>query len=190
LTSAADNDRARLANLIGAWTVAVADRVHAAASAAAGREGQVPAALVALHEFSNGRPIEHLRSVLGLSHSATVRLVDTLEADKLAIRRRATDDQRSVAVTLTAAGRRRAAAVARARQEAIGETFGGLSSGEQETLTDIMERLVADMTSLRLQERQQGNSPGAWLCRLCDFQACGRERGACPAAATASSGSM
>ena len=77
----ADASIARLTNLVGAWSLAVADRVTAAAAAAAGRGGQAPAALVALHEFADGSTIDHLRQVLGISHSATVRLIDGLDAD-------------------------------------------------------------------------------------------------------------
>jgi hypothetical protein len=59
----------------------VADRVTAAAAVAAGRGGQAPAALVALHEFAGGGTIDQLRQVLGISHSTAVRLIDSLVAD-------------------------------------------------------------------------------------------------------------
>ena len=77
----ADPATARLSNLLGAWALAVSDRVGAAAAATAGRGGQAPAALVALHQFAGGSTIEELRQVLGLSHSAAVRLIDGLVAD-------------------------------------------------------------------------------------------------------------
>ena len=177
---------ARLANLVGAWSVAVADRLNDATATAAGRGGQAPAALVALHEFSNGRPIEHLRSVLGLTHSATVRLVDALAADGLVERRQSGEDRRSIAVTLTTAGRRRAERVARARSDAITKTIEALSDIDRDDLTRVLEHLVADMTTLRLRERDRANPPArGWLCRLCDFDACGRDRGDCPSASTA-----
>src|SRR5690242_16745337 len=92
----AEADLARLANLLGAWSLAVSDRITAAAGVAAGRGGQAPAALVALDQFADGRTIEELSSVLGLTHSATVRLVDGLVADGNAARRRRSGDRRAV----------------------------------------------------------------------------------------------
>jgi hypothetical protein len=39
---------------------------------------------------------------------------------------------------------------------------------------------------LKLDERASQNAPpSGWLCRLCDFGACGRSDGRCPAAARA-----
>lgn len=186
MTSPADGDGGRLANLVGAWALAVADRIQEATADAAARGAQAPAALVALREFSNGRPIEQLRSVLGLSHSATVRLVDTLEAAGLVTRGRVAADRRAIAVMLTPTGRRRADAVERARRRAVAATLAGLSASERRQLERTLEHLIADVTSLRLQERADGTPPASgWLCRLCDFDACGRDRGACPAASTA-----
>ena len=101
----ADPATGRLSNLLGAWALAVSDRVGAAAAAAAGRGGQAPAALVALHQFAGGSTIEELRQVLGLSHSAAVRLIDSLVADGHVARHQAADDRRSVALILTASGR-------------------------------------------------------------------------------------
>ena len=57
---------------------------------------------------------------------------------------------------------------------------------ELDALTQLAERLTADIVDLRLRERREGAAPPAgWLCRLCDFEACGRSEGRCPAATTA-----
>ncbi len=182
----ADPDLARLANLLGAWSLAVADRITAAAAAAAGRGGQAPAALVALDQFAEGSTIEQLSDVLALTHSATVRLVDALVADGHVARRRRAGDGRAVAVRLTASGRAAARKIRRARAEAAKAALGGLSEAQRRSLTSMAERLTAEMTTLRLEERAAGTPPaGGWLCRLCDFQACGRPDGRCPAAARA-----
>jgi MarR family transcriptional regulator, negative regulator of the multidrug operon emrRAB len=182
----ADPAPGRLANLLGAWSLAVADRITAAAAAAAGRGGQAPAALVALDQFAEGSTIEQLSGVLGLTHSATVRLIDALVADGLVARRRRAGDGRAVAVRLTAAGRAAARRVNRARAQAVEAALGGLSEAQRRSLTAMAERLTADVTALRLDERAAGIAPvGGWLCRLCDFEACGRPAGRCPAAAMA-----
>jgi MarR family transcriptional regulator, negative regulator of the multidrug operon emrRAB len=182
----ADPDLARLANLLGAWSLAVADRITAAAALAAGRGGQAPAALVALDQFAEGSTIEQLSGVLGLTHSATVRLIDALVVDGHVARRRRVGDGRAVAVRLTASGRAAARRITRARAEAVTGALAGLSETQRRSLTVMAERLTADLAGRRLEERAEGTPPaGGWMCRLCDFGACGRSEGRCPAAARA-----
>ena len=182
----ADPGLARLANLLGAWSLAVSDRITAAAAAAAGRSGQAPAALVALDQFAEGGTIEQLSAVLGLTHSATVRLVDALQADGHVVRRGRTADRRAVALRLTRSGRAAAQRVIQARGEAVQETLGALTEPQRRALTAMAERLTGDLATLRLEQRAAGELPaGGWLCRLCDFQACGRPEGRCPAAGRA-----
>jgi DNA-binding MarR family transcriptional regulator len=178
-----DPSLARLTNLVGAWTLAVADRVTAAATVAAGRGGQAPAALVALHEFASGSTIDELRAVLGISHSTTVRLIDALVADGHVSRTHHTADRRSVALTLTPAGRRTAGRILAARREAVHDALEGLSQPEQRSLLRLAETLTGQLVDLKLDERARPNAaPSGWLCRLCDFNACGRPDGQCPAA--------
>jgi DNA-binding MarR family transcriptional regulator len=184
----ADREHARLSNLLGAWALAISDRIGAAAAEAAGRGGQAPAALVALHQFAGGGTIENLRGVLGLTHSAAVRLIDGLVADGHVVRRTGKDDARSVALALTPSGRAAARRVIRARGDAVASTLEGLSVPDRRTLTVLAEQLTSDLTAARLEERRHGTAPaGGWLCRLCDFQACGRPEGRCPAALRARS---
>jgi DNA-binding MarR family transcriptional regulator len=173
----------RLANLLAAWALAVSDRVTAAAEEEAGRGGQAPAALVALHQFAGGGTIEDLRQVLGLTHSAAVRLTDGLVADGHVARRQSRGDRRSVALALTPQGRALARRILRARARAVERTLDGLSEAQQRSLTTLAERLTGDLAALRIEERRHGAIPPAgWLCRLCDFPACGRPEGRCPAA--------
>jgi DNA-binding MarR family transcriptional regulator len=109
--------------------------------------------------------------VLGLTHSGAVRLVDRLTDAGLAERRRGSDG-RSVAVALTPAGRRAAAAVRVARERALAEALSALSGDERRALSALHEKLLAGLTSDRASARR--------LCRLCDADACGHERGTCP----------
>lgn len=177
----------RLTNLVGAWTLAVADRITVAAAAAAGRGGQAPAALVALHEFAGGSTIDRLRDVLGISHSATVRLIDALAADGYVSRGHQPDDRRSVAVTLTPAGRRTATRIRTARAEAVRGVLEGLGKEQRGSLVRLSEALTEQLVDLKLSQRAGSEAPaGGWLCRLCDMKACGRPDGRCPAARRAS----
>ena len=108
----------RLANVLGAFALAVSDELEAATAQAAGHAGAGPAALVALSDLLAGRSVDDLRRAVGLTHSGGVRVVDRLVGDGLA-ERRPGPDGRSVAFALTPAGRRLAGTVRDARQAAL-----------------------------------------------------------------------
>ncbi len=158
---------ARTANLLGALSVAVAGRLDTSSEAAA---------LTALHVYLGGRPIEALRRVLGLSHPATVRLVDRLVARGW-VDRTPGVDRRSVALRLTDAGARRAVALLRARGEAMGEVLEALAPEDADRLAPLLERLLAGLVDDRAGARR--------ICRFCDADACGHHVGRCPVTETA-----
>lgn len=160
---------AREANLLGTLSLALANRIEAAVASPLGPSA--PAALAALEGYLGGEPIDALRETLGLTHSGAVRLVDRLVAAGLAERRRRTD-ARSVAVALTPAGQAAAEAVRAAREQVLEDALSALSGAERETLTALHEKLLAGLTSDRASARR--------LCRLCDVDACGHDRGTCP----------
>jgi DNA-binding MarR family transcriptional regulator len=163
-------------NVLGALSLVLADRMTAAVT----RGGQSPtaaAALSALAQFLGGGTIDRLRRVLGMTSSGTVRLVDKLEADGL-VRRGPGSDGRSTSLTLTAAGRRAARRIAAGRAAVLEEALGVLSSADRETF----ERLTADVLAGVAREKATHPDGSAWICRLCDLPACGRDAGTCPAA--------
>jgi DNA-binding MarR family transcriptional regulator len=164
-------DGGRDANLLGALSLAVAERVETATCAAAAHAGSGPAALAALDTFLDGSSIDTMRKPLGLTHSAAVRLVDRLAAAGL-VTRAAGEDGRSVAVFLTPAGRRAAAQVQEGRMLALTSVLAPLDAAEREQLTRLEEKLLAGLTSGRADARH--------ICRLCDAGACGHEEGRCP----------
>src|SRR5918992_2948785 len=94
---------ARDANLLGALSLAVAERVEAATRAAAAHGGSAPAALAALDVFLGGSSIDTVRKPLGLTHSAAVRLVDRPEGAG-PLRRRGGGGGRAVGGFLAPAG--------------------------------------------------------------------------------------
>ena len=165
------DELARGANLLGAVSLAVSDRVRAAAERGAGQGGSAPAALVSLAGYLDGSPIDSLRGPLGLTHSAAVRVVDRLVEAGLA-RRREGPDRRSVAVELTPEGRAAAGAAGRARAEALEEALAGLSSAERAELARLHGKVLATLTD--------GRAAAGHICRLCDSHACGHEQGRCP----------
>jgi DNA-binding MarR family transcriptional regulator len=152
---------------------------------AAQHSAAAPAALVALAEFLDTRSMDDVRQVVGLTASGAVRLVDRLAADGYVARRAGTTG-RSVSVVLTPKGRRAAARVRAARSAALRNVTAVLSDSERATLTRLHEKVLGAMTADRVAARLRGVEPaGGWMCRLCDFEACGRPRGACPVAGAA-----
>jgi MarR family transcriptional repressor of emrRAB len=178
-------DESRLANLLAAAALGLTSRLQELGSEAAGMDSAAATALVALLDFSPNGSLRQLSQILGLTHSGAVRLVDRLAAGGL-VTREPGRDERSRAVTLTELGRTTALAIRARRHGATAALLDGLSSRQRMQLTRACEVLVANLTRQRLQQRATGTPPtGGALCRLCDFAACGRPRGNCPAAAVA-----
>lgn len=82
------------ANLLGALALAVGDRLASSLKEAVGHSQSAAALLSALDQFLEAPGIEHLSTVLGLSQSSTVRLVDRLVADGYVRRTPGTDARR------------------------------------------------------------------------------------------------
>lgn len=172
----------RLANVLGALVVAIADELEAATTRVAGHTGTGPAALVVLSDLLAERSVDDLRRALGLTHSGGVRVVDRLVAGGLAECRRGRDG-RSVALALTSRGRDLAGDVQHARLAALHEVLTVLDDRERADLTALLEKLVGAVVARRLEALRAGVDPaGGWLCRLSDAVACERPQGHCAAA--------
>lgn len=156
------------ANVLGAFGLALADRLTEASERVGG--ASVAAALVSLHGTRAGAPIDGIARVCGLSHSGAVRLVDRLAADGHVERRRGAD-QRSVALYLTPAGRRAARRVLAERAAAMHSLLSLLTDDQQFALVDVAHTVLSELAAA------EGR-----VCRLCDLEACGRSRGRCPVA--------
>jgi DNA-binding MarR family transcriptional regulator len=159
------------ANLLGALALALSDRLEGAVTDAAGLAESDAIALSALHQLLEVPRVDHLAQVLGLTSSGTVRLVDRLEEAGL-VRRATAADGRVTSVALTAAGRRRAQAVARARRELAEQALGALTATERRQFGELAGKILGHLI----------RPPGAtrWTCRLCDVVDCGRPEGHCP----------
>jgi DNA-binding MarR family transcriptional regulator len=179
-----DGDAAALINRVGALLLVAHDSMAEAAGRAMGRGAQAPAALVALREFLEDATIQQLSDVIGLTHSATVRLVDRLVADGYVLRQGGGRDGRTVAIRLTKAGTAAAERVRQARRRAVEELLTALSDQERRALATKVDKLLVGATRRQLESRARGEPVGGWMCRLCDLGACGRPEGRCPVAAT------
>lgn len=163
----------RQANLLGAFALVVTDQTSAAAMHAAGQSLSGAAALSAMRNFLDHPTLDQLRLVLGLTPSGAVRLVDRL-ADAGLVRRGAGKDARSRSVVLTAKGRKVADRIRADRATTLGRITDALSPDDAATLHTLLGRMMAGVV-----EEKRG---GAWICRLCDTHACGRDSGHCPTA--------
>jgi len=178
-TTSADQPGAELdqaANLLGALSLVIADRMADEMALAGGRPESAAAALSALLHFLDAPTIDVLRQVLGLTSSGTVRLVDRLQSAGQ-VRRGAGADGRSTSVSLTPAGRAAAGRVADARAPASTRALAGLSGQEQAVLAGLMAKMLAGFV--------RGPAATRWLCRLCDVGVCRSAEGGCPVTSAA-----
>jgi DNA-binding MarR family transcriptional regulator len=108
-----------------------------------------------------GGTVEDLRQTIGLSHPAAVRAVDRLVSAGF-VSRRLKGRGPAVALTATAAGRRRARRALDAREQVLADAFAPLPAAEAKALTRALERILAELAS----------SPRTTVCRLCDMDRC------------------
>jgi DNA-binding MarR family transcriptional regulator len=155
--------------------------MNASVEAIAALGPSAPAALAALHEFLDGGSVTELSSVLGLTHSGTVRLVDRLGVEGL-VERVGAQDARAVSVVLTRSGRRMALRIRQAREQTLASALSALTSDQVNNLSAALDTMLTTVTLARAEERsaRSHDRPQPWLCRLCDFAACGRSEGNCP----------
>ena len=180
-TTTSADELTRAANVLGALSLALVDRVHGAVAHAGVESETAAAALSTLHHFLDAPNIGRLRDVVGRTSPATVRMVDRLVADGYA-RRRPGEDARASHVVLTPAGRNLARRVTAARAAVLGEALGALTPAERATFAVLMGRVLEAMVETKLERRAGGRESSGWTCRLCDPGACRRDRGECPAA--------
>lgn len=161
----------RPANLLGALSLVIADRMAEAMAAAGGRPESGAAALCALLHFLDRPSVDRLRQVLGLTSSGTVRLVDKLAGSGY-VRRAAGADGRSVALELTGQGRRAAQRVAGSRARVLDGALAVLTPDERRAFERLTAKILAGLI----------RGPGAtrWMCRLCDTGVCRGAEGGCP----------
>jgi DNA-binding MarR family transcriptional regulator len=166
------------ANRFGALALRVTDHLQVALRESGGRSESSAAALSAIHNFLDAPSIDQLSRVLGLTSSATVRLVDGLVAEGLAIRAPGPGDARVSAVRLTPAGRHKARRIVAARAGVLADALAPLSARERAVFCTLVDKILVGLIR-RPTDR-------GWMCRLCDTGTCGAARGEpCPLTRTA-----
>jgi DNA-binding MarR family transcriptional regulator len=151
-----------IANLLGALSLAVMDRIEQGAREIIGRGGETPAALVVIG-YGQGMTNDTLRRILRLSHSGTVRLVDRLVSDRL-VDRRAGKDGREVALHLTTKGAAIRNDLLVSRISAVGSLLEILPPAKAKQLGALLHELLA---------RQETSEFDRFtICRMCDDKVC------------------
>nr|WP_249136299.1 MarR family transcriptional regulator [Bradyrhizobium tropiciagri] len=151
-----------IANLLGALSLAVMDRIEQGAREVVGRGGETPAALIVIG-YGQGMTNDKLRRILGLSHSGTVRLVDRLVSDRL-VERRAGKDGREVALHLTATGAAARNELLASRISAVTSLLDVMSPAERKQLATLIRELLARQDTSEMDRFT--------ICRMCDDRVC------------------
>ncbi len=154
---------AAAANWLGTLAVLIQDRVEARWQADLDLSPMSAAALVQV-EQEPGAAIEPVATRIGLSHSATVRVIDKLVARDLVAKDRARDDQRAQSLKLTKAGKKLAAQLHQIRNQVTDDLLGLLPPAEGEALG----KAIATMLHRAVTTRREGDQ----VCRVCDEGRC------------------
>ena len=152
----------RLQNILGALALKIADGILDKVDAFVPRDE--PAAAIALIGRSPGWLIRQLSDDLGLSHAATVRLVDRLVADGLMQRTKSAKDARAIELTLTETGKQIYNNMLEIRHRYLGEFLSCLSDHEKDVLGKISEKLIGSIA--------KDTSGRSRTCRFCDVARC------------------
>jgi DNA-binding MarR family transcriptional regulator len=107
--------------------------------------------------------IELLRDAVDLSHPAAVRAVAGL-VDAGLVEKKAGSDKRSVALALTAAGRREASRLRTARSRMLERIVARLNDDERAVFEELLIRMLWNET--------RDASHAMRLCRFCDDKPC------------------
>lgn len=165
-----DTEKLRFENIFGAMSLALVDKLERAYEADIGLGPSSVAALIQIGAGS-GLTIETLRRIIGLSHSASVRLIDQLEAAGLVLRSEPVDgDRRAKALKLTEAGRALYGRCKEARRGVTERAFAVLDPDEMQLFGRLAEKVLPALVNLGADQDV--------VCRVCDESVCVRAR--CP----------
>jgi MarR family transcriptional regulator, negative regulator of the multidrug operon emrRAB len=163
--------RERVGNILAAFALSLTDKIRDAIRAEAGRADMASAALVHVG-FNQGISIEKLRTMIGLSHSATVRIVEQLEREGLVIKRRdVPGDLRMSSLTLSKQGLFEMKQALAARQAVITGILDQFTARDITELDALLMKAVPAIVEF-------GDDQEV-ACRFCDVDVCPQD--VCPA---------
>jgi MarR family transcriptional repressor of emrRAB len=157
-----------LDNLLGAAAVAISDALSSLMEQQAGLKLSASSVILTLgqHDLLT---ITEIAKIAGITHSATVRLIDGLESQKLVLRKRG-ESMREVAVSLTERGRNIYSTLRQAQTKILEPLLSNLLEDERQLLESALSCILAALTS----SRERGDR----ICRFCDEGVCHQDH--CP----------
>lgn len=164
----------RVTNLLGQVALATTDAVDQALAQTSGLPTQDTTALLALHGFAEGQPLEVLHDALALSQPGVAHVVRRLTDRGLTARTQDPDDRRAIRIELTTEGARLAKRLQRVRQDTLYERLRALDGEEVERLGALLTKLAPADHATRRDARR--------ACRRCAVDQCGHPAG-CPVTA-------
>lgn len=154
------------ANILGALAVLIQDRVESAWQSSLDLSPMAAAALVQI-DNEPGSSIEAVAGRIGLTHSATVRVIDKLAERGLVEKDRARKDARAQSLTLSKPGKRLAQQLHEARNQVTDDLLAGLVP-EQRTALEQAVRAI-------LHRCVEPGREADVTCRVCDDRRCSPE---------------
>src|ERR1700743_2823226 len=154
--------RLRTANMLAAFAGEVSERVADVLKSHPNQTDSAPAALNIM-SFWEGITNAELARALKLSHTATVRLVDKLEAQGF-VETRKGEDKRATHLYLTPAGAEAVRPALVARCAAVEGYLEVLTAAEQKQFAALLEKLMRPLGT--------DGFAVSHFCRLCEFTAC------------------
>lgn len=161
LPSAGDCGHA--ANILGALSVLIQDRVQARWQDELDLSPMAAAALAQV-EQEPGCTIDLVASRIGLSHSATVRVIDKLAERDLLTKDRARQDARAQSLKLTKAGRRMAQQLHSVRNQVTDDLLSLIKPQQVAALQSAVGAILHEAITTRRE--------GDVTCRVCDESRC------------------
>lgn len=149
-------------NKLAALSLAITDGVVAAAPDLA---HTAIAALITVHERQR-LSIGEIAASVGLTHSATVRLVDRLERDWLVRRQQRVG--REVIVELTSNGRQRAKQLQGFRLATASAFLDALDEAERTAMSAMIDKIMQARSAIACTAAEGAD----FFCRMCDRNSC------------------
>jgi DNA-binding MarR family transcriptional regulator len=159
----AAGDSRHTANILGALAVLIQDRVESAWQSDLDLSPMAAAALVQI-DGEPGCTIELVAGRIGLTHSATVRVIDKLAERGLVEKDRARKDARAQSLTLSKAGKRTAQQLHAARNQVTDDLLAGLDSAQRKAL----EAAISAILHRTVEPGREADV----TCRVCDDRRC------------------
>lgn len=156
------NSQRYTANLLGALSLTLLDKVNAAVARVMEHGGETAAALVTISAEPNCT-VGFVAKATGLSHSGTVRNVSKLVSDNLVVSKQG-EDNRTVNLSVTPEGRDKVEQILKAREAVLIDSMAPLNSDQLSALTPILQSMISTQTSEAFNEHS--------VCRLCDTLVC------------------